>query len=34
MDEVMQNVSSRIAFIGIEKCIAALKFLYQQKTEL
>ncbi len=33
IDEEMLNVSSRIAFIGIEKCIAALNFLYQQKPE-
>lgn len=34
IDEEMLNVSSRIAFIGIKKCIAALNFLYQQKAEL
>lgn len=34
IDEEMLNINSRIAFIAIEKCIAALNFLYQQKTEL
>lgn len=34
IDEEMLNVSSRIAFIGIEKCITALNFLYQQMPEL
>ncbi len=34
IDEEMLNVSSRIAFIGIEKCITALNFLYQQKPEV
>lgn len=34
IDEEMLNVSSRIAFIGIENCIAALNFLYLQKPEL
>ncbi|MBK6913744.1 MAG: hypothetical protein IPH11_08745 [Ignavibacteriales bacterium] len=33
IDKDIFNVSARIAFIGIENCMTALQFLYQQKPE-